>query len=81
MNNTTKTSSSKRNALDMKAQYVIPIGNGWMVKGSQSKKFTVITDTKREAVSIARNMAKNQGILLIVYNKDGKIHEKVSYAV
>lgn len=62
-------------------QYVIPIGNGWLVKNSRRKKFTIISDSKREAVMIARGLAKRQGTELIVYAKDGSIQEQVSYAV
>lgn len=58
----------------------MPIGNGWVVKNSQSSKFTVITDSKREAITIARNMAKTKGDELIIYNKEGEIQEKKTYA-
>jgi hypothetical protein len=60
---------------------VLPIGNGWVVKNSAAAKFLIITDNKREAISIARKVAKLRHIELIVYNKNGTIQEKVNYAV
>ncbi len=61
-------------------QYVIPLGNAWAVKGEGSIKFTFITDTKREAVTYARGIAVNKNADLIVYNREGKIAERNSYA-
>jgi hypothetical protein len=34
-------------------QYVIPVGNAWAVKSGDSAKFTVITNTKKEAIAFA----------------------------
>lgn len=48
--------------------------NGWMVKNSASSKFTVITDNKREAITIAREIAKSKGRELIIHGKDGQYH-------
>ena len=58
-------------------QYVLPVGNGWVVKSAGALRFTVITDTKREAVSIARGIARNKKTHLIVHNRNGlvQIHE------
>ena len=60
-------------------QHVVPLGTGWAVKGERSQKFTVITSTKREAVSVARNIAKNNNSELVIHGKDGKIQDKDSY--
>jgi hypothetical protein len=60
-------------------QYVLPLGNGWVVKSSTASKFTVITESKREASSIARNIAKTKHSQLIIYNKDGSIEREESY--
>jgi len=61
-------------------QYVIPLGGtGWVVKSSKAKKFTVITDSKREAVSIARNLAKTQHVILEIHGRDGGIEKRESY--
>lgn len=76
----TTTKAKKRTATIKQIEYVLPLGNGWVVKNSAAAKFLVITDNKKEAVSIARNIAKRKHTELIVYNKDGKIHERISYA-
>ncbi len=79
--NTIPKIAKKKSAPATQVQYVFPIGNGWLVKNSAKAKFTVITDNKREAVTIARNIARLKHIELIVYYKNGNIQEKVSYAL
>lgn len=66
--------------INRKNQYVFPIGNAWAVKGEGSKKFTFITDNKREALTYAKDIAVNNSSDLIVYGKDGKIIERDSYS-
>ena len=61
-------------------QHVLPLGNGWVVKGEGSKRFTVITETQRDAIAVARGIAKNNKSELVIYGRDGKIREKDSYA-
>ena len=63
-------------------QYVLPLGgNGWVVKNNKAAKFTVITDSKREAITIARNIAKNKQIELVVHGRDGSIELRENYAI
>jgi hypothetical protein len=63
-----------------KIQYVIPVGNGWAVKAAGSIKFTIITDSKKEAVSVAKDIAKRDESALIIYGKDGRILLSNSYS-
>ncbi len=60
-------------------QHVVPLGNGWAVKGEGNSKFTAITETKKDATTIARDIAKNNKSELIIHGKDGKIQAKDSY--
>jgi len=60
-------------------QHVVPLGNGWAVKGEGNTRFTAITETKRDATTIARDIAKNNKSELIIHGKDGKIQAKDSY--
>ncbi len=60
-------------------QHVVPLGNGWAVKGEGNNRFTAITETKRDATTIARDIAKNNKSELIIHGKDGKIQAKDSY--
>jgi hypothetical protein len=64
-----------------KNQYVIPLGNGWAIKGEGNKKFTLITETQKEAITVARAIARQQQSDLVIYGKDGKIRERDSYKV
>jgi hypothetical protein len=61
-------------------EYVLPLGgNGWVVKNSNAKTFTVITDSKQEAIIIARNIAKTKHIELVVHGRNGRIERRESY--
>ena len=62
-------------------QYVLPLGNGWVVKSNRRVSFTAITDSKREAISIARNIARTKKTELIVHGKNGNVEIQESYAV
>ena len=57
-----------------KNQHVVPNSNGgWNVKGAGNSKATAHTNTKSEAVKIAREISKNQGSELFIHGRDGKI--------
>ncbi len=60
-------------------QYVLPLGNGWVVKTNKAAKFFLITDSKKEAVDVARKLAMTKKSELIVHGKDGKIQVRESY--
>lgn len=61
-------------------EHVLPLrGTGWVVKNSEAKKFTAITDSQKEAIAIAREIAKSKGGVLIIHAKDGSIKTKESY--
>jgi len=60
-------------------QHVIPLGTGWAVKKEGSKKFTIITDKKADALKVGRQIARNQNSELFIHGSDGKIQDKDSY--
>ena len=62
-----------------KNQWVIKYGNIWAVKGEGNTKVTKITKTQKEAINIARGIAKNQKSELIIQNTERKIRSKDSY--
>lgn len=62
-----------------KNQHVVPHPDGWAVKGEENSKPTKITNTQQEAISYAREIAKNQGSELLIHGKDGKIRDRDSY--
>ncbi|GAA0682045.1 DUF2188 domain-containing protein [Clostridium cadaveris] len=63
-----------------KNQHVTPNGKGnWQVKGAGNSRATATTKTQKEAINIAREIAKNQQSELIIHGKNGRIREKDSY--
>lgn len=63
-----------------KNQHVIPLGNGWAVKGDGNKRFTLIAEKQSDAIRVAREIAKNNNADLLIHGKDGKIREMDSYS-
>jgi hypothetical protein len=60
--------------------WVSPAGDGdWKVKTEGNQKAYRVVENKAEAKDIARSVAKNQGLEMVVQQKDGVIHEKNTY--
>ncbi|WP_338356919.1 DUF2188 domain-containing protein [Yeosuana marina] len=62
-----------------KNQHVVPHSSGWAVKGAGNQKATKVTVTQKEAINVARNIAKNQRSELLVHNQKGQIRQKDSF--
>lgn len=62
-----------------KEQHVVRRDDGWAVRGAGNSRDTVHTDTQREAIERAREIAQNQGSEVVIHGTDGKIREKNSY--
>jgi hypothetical protein len=62
-------------------QFVLPLGNGWVVKASKAHTFTAITDSKTEAISIARSLARTKHMKMIVHGRNGAIEIRENYVV
>lgn len=60
-------------------QHVVPCGDDWAIRGAGSARATEIVPTKAEAVSLAREISRNQGTELIVHGRDGKIQSRDSH--
>jgi len=65
--------------MSKKNQHVVPHGDDWAVRGEGNKKVTRITRTQREAIEIARQIARNRGSELVIHRPDGTIRDKDSY--
>lgn len=64
----------------MKNQHVTPHPNGgWQVKGANNSRATVRTGTQKQAINIAKTIAKNNHSEVVIHNKQGVIREKNSY--
>lgn len=62
-----------------KNQHVVPVGTKWGVKGKGNSRYTKVTDTQREAMVVARTIARNMQSELVIHGKDGRIRQKDSY--
>lgn len=62
-----------------KNQHVVPKGEKWAVKGAGNEKYTKIVDTQKEAIEIAKEIAKNNNSEVVIHRKDGQIRDKNSY--
>lgn len=63
-----------------KNQHVTPHPDGgWQVKGAGNSRATVRTETQKEAIDIARDIARNQESELFIYGENGRIRERDSH--
>ncbi len=60
-------------------QHVIPLGNGWAVKEEGKTRFSLISQTQKDAIHFAREIAKNNHAQLVIHRKDGRIRLKGNY--
>ncbi len=58
--------------MSKKNQHVVPRGDGWAVVGAGNERATRLVGTQREAVGIAKEIARNQQSELIVHGSDAK---------
>lgn len=62
-----------------KNQHVVKHQEGWAVRGAGNGKATKVTQTQKEAIEEAREIAKHQKSEVVVHGRDGKIRDKDSY--
>lgn len=63
-----------------KNQHVTPHPNGgWQVKGAGNSRATRCTSTQKEAIDIARTIAKNQQSELLIHGTNGQVRARDSY--
>lgn len=62
-----------------KNQHIVPHKDGWAVKGAGNDKATRVVSTQKEAISIARDIAKNQHSDTKIHGVDGRIRGGDSY--
>lgn len=63
-----------------KNQHVTPHHDGgWQVKGAGNSRATIRTDTQRQSIEIAREIARNQESELIIHRTNGQIRSKDSF--
>lgn len=52
---------------------------GWQVKGAGNEKATKVTDTQKQAIDAAKEIAKHQKSEVVIHGTDGRIRDKDSY--
>lgn len=62
-----------------KDQFVVRHGSDWAVRGANNSKATRIVSTQREAISMAREIARNQHSEMRVQGRDGRFRTCNSY--
>lgn len=62
-----------------KNQHVVKKGKDWAVKGAGKQKATKIVRTQKQAIEVAKGIAKNQKSEVVIHGRDGKIRDKDSY--
>lgn len=62
-----------------KNQHVVPHNNKWGVRGEGNEKVTKVTETQRQSIEIAKEIAKNQESEVVIHRPNGQIRDKDSY--
>ncbi|GAB3990381.1 DUF2188 domain-containing protein [Spirosoma daeguense] len=62
-----------------KNQHVTKHDAGWQVKGAGNQKATKVVDTQKQAIEIAREIAKNQHSEVVIHGENGRIRDSDSY--
>ena len=65
--------------MNKKSIHVLPNQGNWSVQTSGSKKAYRTTSTQKEAIDIAKQVAKTNKSELLIHGKNGQIREKNSY--
>lgn len=60
-------------------QHVVPREGKWAVKGAGNERATSVHDTQRDAIDVAREIARNQQSELFIHGRDGRIRERDSH--
>jgi hypothetical protein len=59
-----------------KNQHVVPLDGQWAVRGAGNRRATRLFSTQAEAISAAREIARNQRAELVIHGADGRIRQK-----
>ena len=60
-------------------QHVVPRGKGWAVKPAGGSRASSVHERQDEAITRARDIARNQGSELFIHGRDGRIRERDSH--
>lgn len=74
-----RTVKGSKNGGSRSSVSVTPAGDGWLVKGSTSKRATSVFPSQAEAVAAARHRLRDSGGAIVVQGRDGRL--KSTYTV
>ena len=60
-------------------QHVVPHPEGWAVKPTGGQRPSSVHDTQKQAIDRGREIARKQGVELLIHRKDGRIRERDSH--
>ncbi len=58
-----------------KNQHVLPHGGKWAVKGDGNRRATKVAETQKQALKVAREIARKQGSDVVIHGRDGRIRD------
>ncbi len=71
---------AKQTRPDLPSYHVVPGKEGrWLVKRSGTTRPSGVFESQSEAISRARDLAKSKNSELVVYGKDGRIRDRITY--
>jgi len=59
--------------------HVVPNDDKWAVKRENAQRASVIVDTQKEAIEVAKQFAINSKSEVFIHGKDGQIRQRNSY--
>jgi len=62
-----------------KNQHVVPHDQGWAVRGEGNKRVTRVVSTQKDAIDVARQIAKKQKSEVVIHRPDGTIRDRDSH--
>ena len=62
-----------------KTHHVVPHPEGWAVRRGGSERASVVTETKREAIDVGREISRNQGSEFLIHGLNGRIQQSDSH--
>lgn len=60
-------------------QHVVLHPDGWAVKPERAGRASSVHETQQQAIDRGREIARNQGVELLIHGRDGRIRERDSH--
>ena len=60
--------------------HVVPRNDGWIVRKEGTIQPTSVHRTQKDAVAVARKIAREQNTQLVIHGRNGRVRERNSYS-